>query len=619
MLFGYKIAAVCISRVHEDVLRECIEAFSRKLAENGWRALIFSTGSDLYYNTPSIVGQATIFDLINPAVTDAVVIFGDKILDPDCLERIMSRAASHDVPVILLNGRHKDACCLNFDFENGFAQVVRHLAEVHKVRDFHFIAGMENNDFSDTRIEVMRQVLAEFDIPFTKEHHVSYGDFWSEPARAAVRRLIQENRVPRAIVCANDSMAIAVIAELQDHGYCIPEDVIVTGFDGIDEIYFSTPKVTSATCDYRKLGEHAAQLCIASGNGETLPEYVEILPEFLAQESCGCVHKHEIDMVESVININNVFNRFINETERLSEVSAHVQGCNTLEEVSQQLHVSILYCMQCMIKKECTDFTLDPMVQHSASTFGEEMYILLDTDWPCNEGSFIKTSQLSSRMEELLQSGAPIIFAALHHVELPIGYFCYTYQTFEHANFLKINQNTMFIGPAIQGFRNRHYQEHLQAMVEEMYRFDSLTGLLNRSAFIKRFNEMITTEKHDIITLVIVDLDGLKYINDFYSHSEGDNAIATVASALHEVCRGLCCRYGGDEMIAVLMREADPAAIRTGINTYLANYNANSNKPYKVSASVGVYSSRTENFETMFEKADALMYQDKMQKPNRRQ
>lgn len=618
MLFGYKIAAVCVSRIHEEVLRECIGALSEMLAKNGWRTLVFTTGSDLYYSTPSIIGQETIFDLIDPAVTDAVVAFGDKILDPDCLERIMQRAETHGIPTLLLNGKRKNSCCLNFNFEAGFAQVVRHLVEVHNVCDFHFIAGMKDNQFSETRIEVMRQVLEGYDIPFTREENVSYGDFWSEPARAAVRKLIEENRLPRALVCANDSMAIAVISELQSQGCRVPEDVIVTGFDGIDEIFFSTPKVTSSTCDYRKLGEQAAKLCIAAGNGEKLPENVELLPEFLAQESCGCPHKRDVDVVKSVISINNSFNRFVNENERLSEISAHIQGCDTLEEVSQHLHVSIMYCLQCMIKKECTDFSLDPMVQHSASTFGEEMYILYDSDWQVNEGTFFPTSQLSPRIKELLTSGTPVIFAALHHISLPIGYFCYSYQTFDHANLLKVNQNSMFIGQAIQGFRNRHYQKHLQAMVEEMYKFDVLTGLLNRNAFMKRFNEMVTANKCDGVTLVLADLDGLKYINDIYSHSEGDNAISVVANALHDTCRGLCCRYGGDEMVAFLLYEEDPDAIHARINDYLAVYNAGSQKPYKVSASIGVYSGAAESFESMFQKADALMYRDKLQKPNRR-
>ena len=47
----------------------------------------------------------------------------------------------------------------------------------------------------------------------------------------AVDDMIEKNKVPRAIICANDMMAIAAGAEFQRRGYKIPEDIIITGFD----------------------------------------------------------------------------------------------------------------------------------------------------------------------------------------------------------------------------------------------------------------------------------------------------------------------------------------------------------------------------------------------------
>ena len=617
MLEGYKIAAVCISRVHEDVLREFIESFSMSLANHGWRSMVFATGSDLFHQTQSDIGEEAVFDLIDPELMDALLVFDNKVLDADCKERILHLGLDAKLPTFVINGSYPGCTSLNFDYERGFEGVVRHLIDDHHITDFHFIAGIKDNVFSETRIQVMRDVLAEYGIPLEQER-ISYGDFWSIPARAAAKKLIEENRLPQAIVCANDTMAIAVSAELQHHGYQIPEDVIVTGFDGIDEISYCIPKMTSATCDFHELGRQAAALCIKSGQGEPIPEEVVVVPRLILQESCGCHAKRDIDMVDFITKRNDQFFRFQNECEKLSELSSRIQSSATLQEVSHHLHDRIFYCMQCMIKAECTDFSLDPMQQHSATPLGEELYVLVDSDWPEDEGTRIRKKDYAMRLRELLSTGMPLIFVALHNIDLPIGYICYTFQSFESSNYLKINQNTMYLGPALAGFRSRRYLQHLQAVVEEMYKYDTLTGLFNRSAFIKQLDGFHVGEG-ETLTLVLADLDGLKYINDFYSHSEGDFAIATVARALHTVCiDGICCRYGGDELLALLPFEADPDEIRTAILEKLTLANAHADKPYLISASIGVYASDHEDFETMFAAADSLMYQDKAQKPNRR-
>ena len=56
--------------------------------------------------------------------------------------------------------------------------------------------------------------------------------------------------LPDAIVCANDSMAVGVMDALKRYGKRIPEDVIVTGFDGIWQGQFNDPVLTTCELDY---------------------------------------------------------------------------------------------------------------------------------------------------------------------------------------------------------------------------------------------------------------------------------------------------------------------------------------------------------------------------------
>ncbi len=620
MLLGYKIAAVCIAKPYEDVLREFLQSFSDLLRPHRWRIFLYTPGSDLFWNTKSDQGERFVFDLIQPEVTDAIIILEDTIKNNDCMESLCSFAFQHHIPAIVINGKREHCCNINFDFSRGFAEVVRHLITVHHITDFHMMAGIKDNEFSDERIAVMRQVLEKYQLTLD-ENHISYGDFWAVPAKEATEKLIRENRIPKAIVCANDTMAISVCTTLAQHHIRVPQDVIVTGFDGIDSIYYSLPKITSCKCDYTELGKETASLLLNYEKGSPLPEHVTLIPKPVLLESCGCRQIQLNDTVDFINNLNDSLTRFQREGEDLNEISARIQSSESIEEVAQQLtDTRLFYNMSCLLKTECIDASLDPMQIHSGTPFGEELYILADTDmpWP-PEQLMIPFREMIPRIKLMLDSGIPLLFTALHAVEIPMGYLCFHFWDFGKQNYMKINQTAMMLNSALSGFRNSRYQKHLQSKLEEIYQFDALTGLYSRKAFYLRYQHMLETRRFDALTLILCDLDGLKYINDTFSHTEGDNAIAVSARALKNACQnGMCCRYGGDELIGILMMDCDPVQIKTEIQAYLNEYNQHSGKPYQVSASVGIYTSSDEDLKTMFEKADALMYEEKKQKPNRR-
>lgn len=619
MLHGYRIAALCVTKIHEDSVKDFIEALNRRLKPHGWRVFVYTAISDLYWKSQFDTGEKVIYDLIDFEVTDALLIMEGKIMDPDVVTKLRRRAEANSVPIFLIDGDDETCCNVRFDYDKGFETVIRHLADDHGIRSFHYFAGFRDNRFSDTRRMTMERVLAEYGITLD-ESMVSYGDFWSEPSRIATERLIQENRLPRAIVCANDTMALSVSSTLIKNGYRVPEDVIVTGFDGIDVIRFSVPRITSCVCDFYSLGEKTAEAVLLLDKEQPLPRYVYQVPILLLQGSCGCASYEPDDGVDFFNTLTNAFNRFRSEDEKLSEVVASIQSCRSNHELSQRLHGRLFYSMCTVVKAECVDFTLNPHVRHTVDSFGEQMYVLSDSDIADSfEGHEMHRSEIVPRLEDKLNEGMPLVFIALHSFDVPMGYLCFHYTEVSKANFLKINQLASALNSAISGYRNLQYQQHLQTKIEDMYKYDSLTGLHNRNGFLRRYQQLMQQQIPTEQTIVLCDLDGLKYINDTFSHREGDNAITVVAEALRTACgSGLCSRYGGDELVGVISQPCDPDEIRRNMQAFLDDYNRNSNKPYKVSTSIGIYTTKDIDFERMFAQADALMYQDKLAKPHRR-
>ncbi|MDI1460821.1 diguanylate cyclase [Catellatospora sp. KI3] len=91
---------------------------------------------------------------------------------------------------------------------------------------------------------------------------------------------------------------------------------------------------------------------------------------------------------------------------------------------------------------------------------------------------------------------------------------------------------------------------------------DSLTGLYNRRYFEEKLAAE-TTADHGPLSIILVDLDHFKSVNDTYGHSVGDAVLSEVADRLRRPLRGddLLCRYGGEEFVCLLPHTDGRAAL----------------------------------------------------------
>lgn len=85
---------------------------------------------------------------------------------------------------------------------------------------------------------------------------------------------------------------------------------------------------------------------------------------------------------------------------------------------------------------------------------------------------------------------------------------------------------------------------------------DSLTGILNRGAILEQFEGMLEKAKHEDapLSIILVDIDYFKVINDNYGHQTGDKVLCEVARRLQDAirCGDHVGRYGGEEFLIVL-------------------------------------------------------------------
>lgn len=620
MLHGFKLLIFCASKIYADVLCEYIASLNQELAKQNWRMIILCTETDLQKDTKHNQGQKKIFDLINYQIADALLISDKFILDNQLKNKIVFEAKNNDVPVFLLDGIREDCFNIIFNETSGFERICRHVIEYHRTRDIHFIAGTKDSVESQARLNALKRVLKDNNIPFSSDM-ISYGDFWDGPTRAAVEKLIKEERVPRAIICANDTMAISATSVLKENGFYCPEDVIVTGFDGIKSVNFSSPKITTAKCDLKLIGFESARIITKVFKEKSEPFTFNVEPTIHISESCGCCARRQTDTLKYTSYISDSFSRYRIENTLLNNLAVTIRDSQNLDEVIENLKNDLLYNVMILVKEECVDSSLNPTLSHTKSTYGDKMFLLADSDYKDKiSNRFVNTSDYIPRFQELLEHyDHPFIFTPIHNTELPLGYACFFFQNYDQQNYTKIFQTASCLGSAISGYQNTQYLKYLQVKLEQTYKYDSLTGLYNRNGFVKIYEQIMKDDSISTLTMVLSDLDNLKYINDNFSHNEGDNAINIVGKALSTARDdGIYCRYGGDEIIGLFTKEISAEQIKEKISSYLENYNMSSGKLYTVSTSVGVFTSNKIPFEELFAKADKVMYKEKRSKASRR-
>lgn len=160
--------------------------------------------------------------------------------------------------------------------------------------------------------------------------------------------------------------------------------------------------------------------------------------------------------------------------------------------------------------------------------------------------------------------------------------------------------------------------------LNQMSMCDELTGAFNRRGFYTLANKLITAPENQgkHAALIFCDLDNLKKINDNFGHDDGDFAITKSADFLRSSFRqaDIVARIGGDEFAVFAICESSEVIkkIPTRIKEIAAKFNKNSDKPYNVTVSVGVYEfdcGKEKKIQDYMDKADTALYDDKKYKP----
>jgi len=592
----------------------------------GYFPVVFSFSTDVQYTPDESEVALALLDICTKVKLSGLVLFTEGIaLSIDSISETLTKIVRDLHIPVYVNDRDVDGCfTVKYKYGSGFRALVDHVIEEHDCQTIDMMAGMRGNDFSDERIAAYRESLEAHGIEYD-ERRVKYGDFWSLPTKEAMHEILTDDlSLPDAIVCANDSMAITVCEELRSAGHRVPEDIIVTGFDGIEHARMFSPSVTTAIPDFhtasREIVESIEEIS-RSGIIKTRDMNIESIP--ILRESCGCIKPDIVRTNESMENLYNSITDeewFINDmgrtvTKLLSSESLWDVSVLLPERLSTEtrgIHYFGLYIYANYFHEyEGFDDYVVPLLSGYGSKLAPDRNIYPAKTFIPNFESIVNDdNDVSILMVRLINSGKKFF-----------GYMVEGFDTIESINTRQCEELGFFISATINSIINNKQRNYL-------YSHDHLTDLYNRHGFFEQLHDLLLKPENrgSMLYLISVDMDDLKVINDTYGHGEGDTALHEMGSSLR--CAALAvsqtsisARYGGDEFAAaIITREPMPTleeTVRRIMDSALEVSESLKCKNYSVRGSMGVAGARIDDsldIEALINDADRAMYINKRER-----
>ena len=496
-------------------------------------------------------------------------------------------------PIVLVREEDNRYNCTFTDNIAAFRGLVRHLIEHHGLTRICMQAGLlEDSPEAVLRTEAYRQEMAAHGLEVTEEQ-ICPGNMWTSSGDIAYNAFFSDpDRIPQAVVCSNDYMAMGLIRELHKHGYRVPEDVIVAGFDNITDWCPDVPSLTTIQPDYQGMVTKAAEILEGLLNKkikQTEPIKIGLPGKLVLGESCGCGKRDEGYFRRVTENAMALLEAENDQDAAMNNMSIDLGACDDLKEMHQVLiHRRTL---NRIVRDQyiCLLGTADKLMDEAA-------------DQACLVHAFrdhrdAGMPMINFNRRELLPPMADrddepqvFYFKLLHQMGHNFGYAVFHYDPGCYPSRCFVQTNALF-SIALQ---NIYHRKELMALYEERRLSsitDPLTGLLNRRGMLEFAEPMWPSLQDREIAFICIDMDGLKQINDTYGHAAGDFAICLIARAIRrampEGTAGV--RIGGDEFVIFLPDAGNGAAdqLVRRFQEALADLNREEDRSFKVTASAG--------------------------------
>ena len=592
------------------------------------------------YNKDYVKGELNIFELINFDLFDGVIITPIPMTEDQnytlteyLLHKIKSECKK---PVVSIDMPFGDYPTVYTDDKTAFFHITEHLIEKHGCKNISVLGGLEKVTLTEDRLQGISQAMEKHGL--TLNHNQIYpGDFWYTSGELLGGRYVTgELPLPDAVICLSDHMAIGLTNFLIKHGIKVPDQLIVTGYEGFHEAAMNNPPITTYTSDQRHTGQLAVNKlhyllepdakeisCEGAGNANLClggtcgcPEDINYTRRNPVYSQLNLVHNFQNRNPDNLVDMGMLLESYMSEkltaTFTPEECLARIYESKYLLRPYEHFYLCLnenwVDSSQDIETGYSDKINLTIFADRESKTHGASSHIFFGH----GKEKVFKKSEMLPALKENFEKPQIFYFVPVHFSTISLGYA--VLQNDLENPFVP----GMVFRTFIRNINNALEMSRTKYQIGYMAEHDAMTDLYNRRGMLRLLREKSRfAKKGDKWFVIVLDMDGLKARNDEYGHREGDRGIINLAKATYSMANvdEFCVRAGGDEFYLIGLgkySEADIEAKLSAFDDYMAKKNAELEVP--VSASLGYALGDFDGFESyrkVLEKADEKMYDSK--------
>lgn len=580
---------VIIGRVYKEINRKIVKGILEQAYSLGYSADVF-TYIEENFDGKILRGENNILNLINFSLLDGMIFAPNSFGTDESRDYIKNFLLEKcSVPIVCIS---EDFPCFKgvwISEREDIACITRHLIEKHGCRNILCLTGPERLKAAQARAKGFIDAMTEAGIP-TDENSIVYGDFWVKAAEKLANDIADGNRpMPEAVVCTSDTMASSLCDTLIRRGVSVPDDILITGYDGTWETRSHIPAISTFQPAWKLLGHKAMCMLYKEITGKKCSPCGENDERLFARATCGCVPCADDN------NAPDITYQIMEDNYLDSNLSVQLLSSGSLAEFSKTLcGLTYVFMDHVYYEKEgyclclCEDW--DSPIKYGSSDYRKEGY----------SENMILVNELNDRIvfpsrdmypPGVLKHDEPTVtfFTAVHFQDRCFGYAMHTIRgvadgfNLHYLRFCReINNGLMFLC-AQNELKSRVYNDYISEIR------DTLTGLYNVNALSRLWQEK--EEKARIygeeMFLIAVTVNGVRQIGEMHGRVESERMLASFAEILPQCCAGgeYCLRIGEDGFIVFGSSdspEADKTKTVNALNEALEQFNQSSGKPYRI-------------------------------------
>ena len=634
-----KTIAVFISALYEGMVRETVEGLLSAAREANVKLIFFTSFADNYTSKnydlyqDYDIGDFVVYLLPELKEYDALISF-DTYMTGSFVKPLDRLKRTAQCPVITLGTVKEGTYSIINDQDLSFAELINHVIRHHGCRDIVHVAGPVERSFALERIKIFQDTLSANGLPCGDERIV-YGELRPECGPVVVEEIMARyavkggRKVPEAIICVNDYTAIGVIQALEDRGFRVPGDVIVTGYDDILRAQINEPSVTTSAQPFFRVGQTGMETLLRVLRGERVEPCIAVPGTLCLRQSCGCepmgVYKRNTIQGRYVSTVTNLESLALSNTNLIlgSAIKDSLEDIYSEIEKGCVRETGFRDAVLCLID----DWDQNKLIQHRYTLKGETFSVACGV-W---HGQPVKRQSLRKGQllpDEMMRDEKPYFIFPIHHLQYFLGYFIVDPEM-KAMEQLHVKSWLASISMVLMNWLFRHQLTTTVQELDHLSQTDMLTGLYNRRGYYRFFESYYEECRAAGSELAVfqIDMNKMKTINDHYGHAEGDFCLSVIADAMRKSAHldEICIRTGGDEFVVLAKhydREKEETFIRL-VREKIDQSVQKAGKNYQVSVSIGCFRSVPrprdsisvqEEAELFLKKADKAMYKEKKQR-----